>query len=281
MSRIVFLIESIASGLYILCAVGLLFSSWRVMQARQELRYAEFELARELARKKQAQAITLTVGLIELILAVYAVSTIVAPTVRGDLIALNTGGPVNVPTNAPFRTSTPGGSGAVIPGNSGAGSIEQLMASVTAAAMANDGGVQLLATPTVSPTFVGTINPDVGAIKGCDTPNAQLEVPANGQVIFDSIEVRGVANTPNFALYKFELSGPSTGNAFTPYGGDKTSPVLQNGVLGQLALSAFQPGLYQFRLVVFDNTNALRASCMVTVEVRERPPTATLPGGSK
>jgi hypothetical protein len=99
-------------------------------------------------------------------------------------------------------------------------------------------------------------------------------------VLFDSVTVIGTAKTSNFAFYKFELSGPSTGGAFTPVGGDKNSPVASKGVLGQLALSPFQPGIYLFRLAVFDSKNALSAQCTVTVHVRERPPTPTPPGGA-
>lgn len=283
LTRAIFFIENISSGLYLLCAVALLFSSRQLMLARQEVRVAEFELERELARKKQASAVTRTLGLVELLLAIFAISSVIAPTVRTDLTNFDVGLVAAEMTNVPFMTSTPGGSGQIVVGEGTQGgivSIENLMASVTAQAGMGEGGPVIRITPTITPTFVGTINPDVGPVLGCDTPDATLEVPANGQVIFDSLEVRGTANAPNFALYKFELSGPSTGNAFTPFGGDKISPVPQKGSLGQLALSGFQPGFYQFRLAVFDNTNTLRASCTVTVELRERPPTITPPGGS-
>ena len=273
MSRVVYFIENIAPGLYLLCALGLLLSARLLMLSRGELRIAEFELEREMARRRQAAAITRTLGLIEVILAVYAITNVVAPTLRNDVLPgdlLRSAGP----TSAPFYTSTPGGSGA-----GPISAIDAMMASVTAQHISNDSGPVILATPTISPTPVGTINPDAPKPLGCDTPDATLEVPANGQVIFDSLTVVGTAKTANFSLYKFELNGPSTGNAFTPYGGDRTSPVPTKGVLGQLALSAFQPGVYRFRLAVFDNTNALKASCTVTVELRERPPTATPPGG--
>src|SRR5258706_12431920 len=141
---------------------------------------------------------------------------------------------------------------------------------VTAASQGDSSGPKILTTATISPTFVGTINPDVPAALGCDTPDAQLQVPANGQVVFDSIEVRGTANTANFAMYKFEMSGPSTGNSFTPIDSDKVQPVPQLGALGQFSFNGFQPGFYKFRLAVFDNTSALRASCTVTIEVRDR-----------
>jgi hypothetical protein len=285
MSRVIFFLENIAPGLYALCAIGLIFAAYQFMSSQHDLRIAEFELRREFARKKQANAITMFLGMIEVALAILAISAIIAPTMREDIASgLYGNAPIVQPTSMPFYTSTPGGSGLVVgldgsavPG--GVGSISDLFLTVTAQAQSGS-GPQLLITATASPTFVGTINPDMPPAKGCDTADATLQIPANGQVIFDSIEVHGTANTTNFAMYKFELSGPSTGNVFVPYGGDKISPVLQPGVLGQLALNAFQPGFYEFRLAVFDNTNTLKASCTVNVEVRYRPPTATPPGGA-
>jgi hypothetical protein len=279
MTKIVYLIESVAPGLYLICAFGILLSMRLLMTSRGELRIAEFELERELARRRQADAITRTIGLIEVALAIFAIANVVAPTMRADVVP--DAASVNIaPTYAPFHTSTPAGAGGAAPG--AANPIDSLMLTVTAkAASDSGGGVTILATPTISPTPVGTINPDAPKVLGCDTPNATLEVPANGQVVFDSLTVIGTAFTSNFSVYKFEFNGPSTGNAFTPYGGDKTVAVTQKGVLGQLSLNGFQPGAYEFRLTVFDNTQSLRASCMVNIDIVERPPTATPPGGSK
>src|SRR5258707_7272533 len=110
LTRVVYFIENIAPGLYLLCAFGILLSSRSLMLSRGELHAAEFELEREFARRKQANAITQTLGLIEVILAVYAIAHVIAPTIRSDI--LPAGSPVNAaPTNAPFFTSTPGGNG--------------------------------------------------------------------------------------------------------------------------------------------------------------------------
>src|SRR5216683_6196492 len=176
MTRIVYFIENIAPGLYLLCAFGVLLSARLLMVSRGELRIAEFELEREIARRRQAAAITRTLFLIEVILAVYAIANVIAPALRNDVLP---GDPLRSagPTTGPFYTSTPGGSG----GNS---AIEAMMASVTAERINNDSGQPILATPTISPTPVGTINPDVPKPLGCDTPGATLEIPANGQVIF-------------------------------------------------------------------------------------------------
>src|SRR5262249_3868624 len=110
LTRVVYFVENIAPGLYLLCAFGILLSSRTLMVSRGELRAAEFELERELARRKQANAITQTLGLIEVILAVFAIAHVIAPTIRSDI--LPAGIPLNIaPTSAPFYTSTPGGDG--------------------------------------------------------------------------------------------------------------------------------------------------------------------------
>ena len=270
MSRIVFFFEQIANGLYLICAVGLLFSLRSWVLSRRELWAAEFELEREHALRRQAGAITWTLGIIEIALAIYAIANVIAPTLRNDLVGGDSPAP-DVVDNQPFMTSTPGGDGSA--------GVSDLMLTVTAAAKDEGSGPRIQPTPTLSPTPVGTIIAGMPTPVGCNTQDAWLEVPANGMVVFDSLTVVGIAKTNDFALYKFELSGPSTGNAFTPVGGDKTSAVPQKGTLGLLPLNTFQVGQYFFRLAVFDSKSVMRASCTVTVVLRERPPTPTPPGG--
>jgi hypothetical protein len=271
-SRIVFFIEQIARGLYLVCAVGLLFSIRAYFNSRHELRLAEFELERELALRHRANAITWTFVIIEIALMVYAVANIIAPTMRADLVSggiINAGGSSG---SSGFQTSTPGIAGVNDQGTP-VGDVNSLMLTVTADALLGQGGPNVFASPTPAPTAVGTIVLGMPTPVGCTTPDAQLEVPANGQVLFDSVEVRGVAKTENFAFYRFELKGPSTNDNFAPVEGDKTVAVPERGVLGQIALRPFQTGQYEFRLVVFDNKNTVKASCAVTVMIRERPPT--------
>ncbi len=283
MTRVVFFVEQIANGLYLLGAVGVLLALRSWMISRRELWAAEFELEREQAQRRQASAITWTIGFIEIILAIYAIANVIAPTLRSDVLAAVSTGPDPF-ANMPLITSTPGGSGELVNDQGtpiGSDSIAAMMASVTAAAASNNSGPVIVPTATLAPTPVGTILPGMPTPIGCTTPDAWLEEPANGQVLFDAVRIVGTAKTSNFAFYRFELSGPSTGNSFAPFGGDKTSPVPQKALLGQFALSPFQPGQYSFRLAVFDITNTLKASCTVQVFIRERPPTATPPGGRK
>jgi hypothetical protein len=270
MTGAVYLIERLAPGLFLVCAAGLLFWLRGLFIARRRLSVAEFELEREMAEAQHARAVTWVLGIIEVGLAVGAIAFVVAPTLRADLL---TGGgpaaPVAPDTAQTFATSAPG---------EGAGG-ESLMLTVTAQALAGDQGQRLLLTPEASPTPVGTILPGYPTPVDCSTPQVSLLIPAPGQVLFDSVTVVGTASIPDFAFYKFELSGPSTGGAFAPILGERTSPVPEQGVLGQLPLSPFQPGDYDFRLAVFDSTGTLRASCTVRVLIRERPPTPTPPGG--
>ncbi len=278
MSKLAFFIEQIANGLYFICAVGLLFSIRSFLISRRKLWAAEFELEREFAFRQQANAITWTFGIIEIALAIFAIATVVAPTLRSDVIV----NPAvqNPIAEQPFVTFTPGGDGLAADGTT-QGNIDTMFLTVTAQVAAGQGGdLQILVTPTPAPTPVGTIIPGMPTPMGCSSAEAYLQIPANGQVLFDSITVIGTAQTANFASYKFEMNGPSTGNSFAPVGGDKTSPVPNVGVLGVLPLAGFQPGTYLFRLAVFDNTTASKASCTVTVILRERPPTATPPGGA-
>src|SRR5258708_37619367 len=69
----------------------------------------------------------------------------------------------------------------------------------------------------------------------------------------DAFNVLVVSKTASRNLYcpgwkALSVNLPSTGNAFTPFGGDKNSPVLQKGVLGPLTLNAFHPGRVKIAL---------------------------------
>ncbi|HVO44637.1 MAG TPA: hypothetical protein VMT34_18550, partial [Aggregatilineales bacterium] len=169
---------------------------------------------------------------------------------------------------ATFQTSTP-------PGGTDTSNIV-----LTANAKLGAGGPQVVPSSTNAPTPVGTILPDVPKPVGCDTPDATLEVPANGQVLFDSVTVVGTANTANFAYYKFELSGAVTGNSYAPIGGQKNVPMKDKGTLGQVALNSLPRGSYRFRLTVFDTANALKAACAVTIILQDRPTPTPSPTSS-
>jgi hypothetical protein len=207
--------------------------------------------------------------MVDVALAVAAIATVVAPTMRQDILERASGQSNSAPEN--FETATPGGTGE---------EMDDMLATVTAQVAAGGGGPALQLTAAPSTTPVGTIIAGLGDAEGCDSDQARLEIPANGMRTFDTLTVRGTAFTDNFAFYKFEMNGPSTGDQFVPVGVNQTSPVRELGALGQVSLAPFQFGQYKFRLAVFDNTTALKAFCTVNIMITERPPTATPPGGT-
>ncbi len=262
MATVVFLIEQWATGLYIIFGALLVLQFWRFNRAQQSYRGTQFELERGMARSTRTSAVTYMVFLVEAILFVIAIQFVVAPNIRetGEvssvLSIVQSDGEFRTPTSAPLE-------GEFVIDSSGVQLGEVNPAN------------QILPTPTLTPTFVGTIVPNSPPPIGCDTPNATLQIPGNGMIVFEPIVVRGTANTEDFAFYKFELNGPSTFGNFAPLAVDGTQPVTELGDLGQLIPSFYEPGEYRFRIVVFDTANAARASCEVTIFISEPIPTAT------
>ncbi|NLF76517.1 MAG: hypothetical protein GX573_12545 [Chloroflexi bacterium] len=258
MSSLVFFIETIANGLYILCAGGILFMAYRLRQARRELAVAQFKLEREHALVRQANAITFGGLLVEFALAVWAISNMMAPTLR-DIRLGDTATTVQLEQ---FVTSTPGSGPPVSLGDTG-GQVE---------------GPNVFATPVPTATPVGTILPDAAEPVGCPRDSAWMLVPGNGQLIFEATTVTGTASVANFAFYRFEIKDDVAGAQFRVLG-DYTEPVV-DGPLGEIQPFGFAPGRYRFRLVVFDNTNTMRALCEITIHFSDPPPTPTPIGGA-
>lgn len=262
MTAFVFLLEQWATGLYILLAAAFIYTYWQLSRAQREYRQTHFELERDIARFKRANALTAMIVIAEFALVILGVQQVVAPTLRETLDtpqllaqAQEDGEfatPTSVPLEGEFQIDT---SGVVL------GEI--------------DPADQILPTPTLTPTPVGTIVPNAPAAVGCDTPNAQLQIPANGMIVFQPITVMGTAFADDFAFYKFELNGPSTFGNFATLPVDGTQAVTTLGELGQFVPSFYDPGTYQFRLIVFDTTNTPRGSCTVTIYISEPIPTPT------
>jgi hypothetical protein len=260
LTSLVFLIEQIAPGLYLLLGAGLLLALRALFRARYGYRSTQFELERDMARFQRANALTTVILLVEAVLIVFGVQRIVAPYLRETeaiTVAI-----AQIAEDGIFQTPTPqAAGGGFTVDTSGVQLGEQ------------DPAELVVATPTLTPTPVGTIVPNSPAPVGCDTPNATLQVPANGQIMFEPTIIRGTAFGENFAFYKFELGGGSLGN-FAPVT-EYITPVETLGDLGQFVPSPYPPDEYRFRLVVFDASNAVIASCAVTVFLRDPIPTPT------
>ncbi len=261
MSGAVFLVEQVAPGLYIFIGVFALLSILSLRRAGREWRETHYELERELARVKQGNAWTALILLGQMALVVLGVQQVVAPLLREELDTLNQVTAV-VRVDGDFRSPTPAPAGAgFVPDTSGVVINEDLL------------GEAVLATPTLTPTPVGTLLPNPPDVVGCNTPNATLEVPANGMLVFDPTTVRGTAFVQDFAFYRLEIRGGSLDNFAVL--SQTTTPINEPGELDVFTPSVFEPGEYQFRLSVFDVTNSVLASCMVNIFISTPPPTAT------
>jgi len=261
MTSLAFFIESIATGLYIIGAGGILWMGYRFLRARRELDVAQFKLEREHALVRRANAITFGGLLIEFVAGVWAISALVAPTLRDIRVGEGGDGP-----SAPhvFITSTPV---ANAPVNLNVNPLEQE-------------GEIIFATPPPTATPVGTIIPDMPAAIGCAEDAAWIFIPGNGQLLFEATTVWGTASISNFSFYRFEIKPAQPGAEFAPIG-EYTEPVI-NGPLGDLLPINFPQGDYRFRLTVFDNTLTMIALCEISIRLSEPPPTPTplAPAGS-
>jgi hypothetical protein len=258
-TSLVFFVEKIAFGLYILSAAGILLMAYRLQRARRELTVSQFKLEREHALVRQASAVTLGGLLIEFLIGVWAVANMMAPSLRDIQVGANTG---TGSTRERFVTSTPAPNPPVVLGGN---------------APVGD-NVDIFSTPVATATPVGTIIPDAPEIVGCPRDSAWIFIPGNGQLLYEATTIEGTANISDFAFYRFEIKPMTSGAEFAPIGGDNTVPVV-DGPLGDFLPFNFANGDYRFRLVVFDNTNMMRALCEITIHISDPPPPPTPLGG--
>jgi hypothetical protein len=264
MERFIFFVEQIANGLYILCGLGILLGLRSYFAARRMLQGAQFELEKELARFRVNNASTAVLVFLELGLAVFATAQVVAPTLRANPPKFTSA--IAEVVETPFLTAAPGALNSGTP-------VPSFAEGVPIPGLEDELNLQPFATPTLTPTPVGTIIPDAPPVEGCDTDEANLRIPANGMVVFEATDVVGTANTTDFAFYRFEIKGPETRNNWSMFR-EYTSPVI-DGELGNIVPSQLIPGEYKFRLTVYDITNTMRASCMITIIISPPIPTAT------
>jgi hypothetical protein len=266
-SSIAFLIEQTALALYIFIGVGLVMYVRQWLLAGYELRATMFELERDYAREKRVGAMFAIVLLVEAGLIVAGVQQVVAPTIREDREVQEAILAANMPAeddsdDGVFATSTPP---AVAQGPEFDTSDIELGVDDQAA---------VFVTPTLTPTPVGTIEPNPPPVNGCDQPYATLQIPANGMRVFQPIRVAGVAYFDDFSEYKIEIAGPTTQGQFWTVD-TKPLPSANLATLSQFDPDGYEPGEYQFRLMVFDTTATLVASCEVTIYIDRPQPTPT------
>ena len=264
MSTFAGLIDQIAIGLYVILGVVFVWNLQKWSNARYDMQSTTFELERSFARGQGASAAMAIILVIELALIVAGMQRVVVPQAReddavreaalaavnqvvvdGDFITPTRPAPQNVPPVDPVDPDTLGG--------------------------APQGDI--IATPTNTPTLVGTIEPNAPEVVGCNNDQAFLQIPANGMRVFEAIPVVGLASIPDFSKYTIEIAGPGIPQFAVIDTG--TIPVREQGALSQFVPAPYETGTYQFRLMVFDTSDVLRASCQVTVYISDPPLTST------
>lgn len=253
-----FFVESVAVGLYVFTALGLLWSFRNFLRARRELRESQFRLEREQAQQRGGKALTVVFLSLNILVMVWGTANMAAPTWREGLPP--TLDP-NFARNRAYQTSTAENSGGF---------------QLTPRTDANGDIIPITAPPPSTPK--GTILPS-NPREGCIRDQAWIDFPDNGQVVFDVIPIRGTANIQDFAFYRFEIR-PDTGSSdamFSTIGGAQGDYVqaVVDGELGQLVPLNYLPGNYRYRLVVFDSTSTMRASCEISIIISDPIPTAT------
>ncbi|MDE2949497.1 MAG: hypothetical protein OXT68_01920 [Chloroflexota bacterium] len=262
MTVIVAFIDQVAVGIYFLIAAGILFALRRYFVWGDEYRSSYFELERDLSRYRQTNAITAVVVLLELAFIVAGIQLIVVPELWRDRQIQELVAAARVDDGV-FQTPLP-------PTPSGNLGIDPV-----ALPRAEDFTGRVQPTPVPTPTPVGTLIPADPPI-GCDSPEAQLIIPGNGMRVFQPIPVVGTVFTDQFAFGSIEIMGPSTFGNFQVIE-DQNTEVREVAEFSQFVPAAYEPGEYQFRLMVFDVTKTLRASCLVHIYISEPLPTVTPP----
>ena len=255
LASLVYLLGQVAVGIYLLIAAACALTIWRWWRWQRALRSSRYDLERDLARYRRANALTTLILLLELALVVVGIQLVVSPELReGSAIEQEiVDGLFVTPVPAPPLENLPF-----------EGSIAEV--DLTPFSVQN----QILVTPVPTPTPVGTILPGAPPPGGCNSPQAMLQIPANGQRISGTLAVFGTAYTEDFNQYILELKGPGTlGNfvVLTRYHNAVRLP----GQLGQFVPTQFDAGSYRFRLIVFDIANEIRAACEVTIYIAKEP----------
>lgn len=259
-------IDQIAIGLYIILAVIAVWYMQKWSAARFLMRSTSFELERSYAREQAGKFAASLILVLETGLFVFGVQAVVLPQMREDDAARAAA--QGLIEQAVADQSMPPTPTFAVPDDN-----PQIVDPVDPSELGGVPVQDVVATPTNTPTLVGTIEPNVPDPIGCDTPNAFLQIPANGMRVFQQTPVIGTAFVDDFSSYKIEIRGPGIPDfAILDQG---TQSVREQGALSQFNPAPYQRGTFQFRLMVFDSTTELQASCQVTIYITDPPLTAT------
>ena len=252
----VFFLQKLANfaGLvYLACAVGMVLYLREIFAARLDRKQSLYSLEREAANARASRGVLMIFVIGLLAGATYVLSTYVAPTLAVEQAATTPTPPFTLTTDTPAPTLQPSPTRTPRP-------------TLTPTGQAT---APILATPAVaeSPTPAPTPPPLPPA--SCPDPSVQLVAPVPGQTFNGSIQLRGTADTTNFAFYKFTLKGPATNDVALTVG-DVVREPRHDAVLGNIdgASLLAKPGPYVISLIVVDNTGNEAPACSVPVIIQ-------------
>jgi len=228
------------------------WQAWAVWHAHNLTRYTVFNIEREKFAAQRTRALTLSFLIISLLMALLLSNVFVAPNLT-ELIGVPPTPTAIQPTDTPAPTITPQ---LVLPG------LET-------------------ATPEIVSGPTSTRTPVPAGGSGCQFPAATILSPIPGAILAGKVEVRGTANTENFAFYVIEVSTLGTNwlSVITspkvtpvPSGAEFSLPVV-DGVLGVWDTSLQQPGDYALRLTVYDSAGNSPLPCTIPITIQSPIPT--------
>ena len=216
---------------YLVLALGGLIYIRKFIIAWEEMRAAAFGLERESAQARLNQAAGMTVLLLMLGIAVFAVVTFIVPSFPGS-------NPLLTPTLDLLATHT---------------------ATLSAENEVNQAAVQTDQIGSVpSPTEVQVFG------EGCVPGQIMISDPLEGAELSDVITIKGTANIANFGFYKYEVARPDDDVWLTIQAGRE---IIIEDDLGQWDTRTLTSGDYMLRLVVTDNQGQSLPPCVIQVRV--------------
>jgi hypothetical protein len=236
MTMLLQFIARLAPFLYALIAAGIFFAIRGLIRGQRQRRVAAFGLEREAAGNQMRRAATSVLTLLILAALVYAVKNVVIPA---------TSGVAEAPTPTP----------------------EALVVEGTAM------------TPTPSMLLFPTVTPTPGLppaeaeaeatqdenVVGCEIVGATITSPSPGDIVSGQVSVEGEVNVIDFQQYKFEVRGPSTGDAWIVVG--TYYETVSSGLLGVWDSTSLQPGSYTLRLVIHRTDGTTIPPCEVPISI--------------
>lgn len=260
MTTLIAFIDQIAVGIYFLIAAAILFALRRYFVWAEEHRSSYFELERDLSRYRQLNSLVAVVLLLELAIIIVGIQVIVVPELWRDRQIQDLVSAARIDDGI-FETPLP------------ATPARALQIDPVALPRSEDFTGRVQPTPIPTATPVGTLIP-ADPVQGCDKPEAQLLIPGNGMRVFQPIPVVGTVFSDQFAYASIEINGPSTFGNFQVIE-DQITEVREVAEFSQFVPAGYDSGEYEFRLMVFDVTKALQASCLVHIYISEPFPTVT------